>query len=473
MKTTWTFGSPQALPLQMVKTSRFKALLVPPDKTKFAAETTVAGGSAPKASPFSPLASPVMGPPSSPPKPSFLDHRPENAFELPTERAVTATIPYNATGAKPTGTSLFLHGRIEDTRVFGAAPHIQYLEMEEGIRLPRSVTQRLDRVVTCSLTSSTVAVSCFYDSYPIAPGDRNVPCPVDYDGRAMSVTGSFCSEACVLAYMQEGRAGTRASMHGPTWLAMLRRMRGEGDNDLFVDRALHFSILERFGGPMSIDEYRKRGEPRTGYRRRISYVFPQNFRLVPTGYIHVREDRAQAPQQQTSRLLGDRNPGSAKATTKPPGTPQSTGFTASSPLNPSSSTPVQLPLTSPVYPQHHPVSVAPPQRRRLKRRIETSDDEGHFVLDEPGGTDPGSTATANTSDYYRIRRVEQTHMGRRKRHYQNGDADANHSRKTASKRRKRAMAKQLTQASDSLRRFLQVDEIGSGASSSYMPALSI
>lgn len=449
----------QAVAVQSVSTSSFRAVLGTTDKTKFAAETGFrADGSIPAPS----GAVKVSGPYASVP-------HGDNVFDMPTERGVTACIPYNHNGARPTGTALFLHGRVEDSRVFGRAPHLRYLDLEEGVRLPACLTDKIERVVVASNLRfdqherklPVLPDVCFYDTYEIPIQDEVFRCPVDFNGKVMKVVGTFCSEACVLAYLRDGRAGPRAQQHGATWLAALRRWRNclgapQEEADTFIDPALHFSVLQRFGGPMKIEQYRNRGRPRCTYRRHIDYVFPQHFRLVPSGYIHVREDRAQPPQQHTARLsapTGSFHP--------PPLAPPPSWSMPQTPIpTPSTSGPLQPPPASPFVlgaAGTPGMSAVPAPRRRLKRRIETSDDEGAGAVKEEGKNSSGQQQSPKT-DYYRIRRIEQNQMGRRKRHYQSGDADLNYQRKAVSRRRKRAVAKQLSEPQGALREFFGAAE---------------
>lgn len=475
-----------AVPLQSVATSSFRAVLGTTDKARFVSETglgpTATSHGVKRARPDSPDSSQggVLRLGTGP-----VPTVPENEFDMPTERGVTACIPYNHSGARPAGTSLFLHGRIEDTRVFGRAPHLRYLDMEEGVRLPACIKEKIAKVV-CATSQKFDQYErkqpvrpdvCFYDTYEIPIADEVVRCPVDFNGKTMTVSGTFCSEACVLAYIRDGRAGPRAQQHGATWLTAMRRWRDclgppVVPKDDFIDAALHYTVLDRFGGPMNIEEYRDRGKPRSSYRRHITYVFPEHFRIVPSGYIHIREDRAQPPQQHTVRAVAITS--SARPAAPPPfqfqnlNTPtqtpapvvshqwwSTTPAVAVGPAGPATpASPFALGAAAagvgpagPATPNFVSGAVSVSKRRRL-RRIETSDDEKDVV--------PGARSTSQTSprnDYYRIRRIEQAQLGRRKRHYQSGDADIHYQRKAASRRRKKAVGKQASEPQGLLKEF--------------------
>lgn len=464
------------VPVKSVSTSSFTAVIGTTDKSKFAAET---GLSAAAAAAQGQKRKRDGGDGGSGDHTSTV---PENAFDMPTERGVTACIPYNHNSARPTGTALFLHGRIEDTRVFGRAPHLRYLDLEEGVRLPACLTERIERVVRATSQKfdqyeRKLPVRpdvCFYDTYEIPIAEEVFRCPVDFNGKVMTVSGTFCSEACVLAYLRDGRAGPRAKQHGATWLAALRRWRDclgppTDPKDHFIDAALHYTALERFGGPLSIQEYRERGQPRSSYRRHITYVFPQHFRLVPSGYIHIREDRAQPPQQHTVRsvLSGGGSssqlaPPTPTLTTTPKQTPMRSWSTPAfeSSLPPASpfalgvsATATAMASSTPNFVAQAPIAI---KRRRLKR-IETSDDEAAGVTNTNETSRPMSQ-TSPKNDYYRIRRIEQNQMGRRKRQYVSGDADVNYQRKAVSRRRKKAVGKQTGEPQPQLKQYFTAEK---------------
>lgn len=465
------------VPLQSVATSSFRAVLGTTDKARFVSETglgpaalTSQGVKRPRPDDHSPEGRLGSGP---------VPTVPENVFDMPTERGVTACIPYNHNGARPAGTSLFLHGRIEDTRVFGRAPHLRYLDLEEGVRLPACIKEKIAKVV-CATSQKFDQHErkqpvrpdvCFYDTYEIPIADEVVRCPVDFNGKTMTVSGTFCSEACVLAYIRDGRAGPRAQQHGATWLTAMRRWRDclgppVVPKDDFIDAALHYTVLDRFGGPMSIEEYRNRGKPRSSYRRHITYVFPEHFRIVPSGYIHIREDRAQPPQQHTVRSVAI-----SSSSARPSAPPQPQLYTphqwwsstpaATTPaatVGPAGPAPPASPFALGVAatgvagsatPNFTGILATPAPKRRRLHRIETSDDEKDVV----SGARSAMSQTSPKNDYYRIRRIEQAQLGRRKRHYQTGDADVDYQRKAASRRRKKAVGKQSSEPQGLLKQF--------------------
>lgn len=393
--------------------------------------------SSPVVVPSSPAVEGFFATPTSPvaPKPSRF-HNPfaeeKEGTTTGTHEIVSATIPYNPQFAKSNG-QMFMHGAIVDTRIFGVRPQIRYNTMDEGVRLPIKALQRQRnfhmQVVTNServMTSATQGLCCWYDTYEIDDADPIFNCPIQFSNNVLSVTGIFCSEGCVLKYAEEGRAGKCAKSNANVWLAMMRvwgSLTGPApEEDMFIEPALHFSVLQKFGGPMSIREFRQRMLPRHSYPRIRTYVFPMNMKVMPVGALFMKEDLARPYQ-----------PPPPRPTAPPPKMVVSTTSTPSvQPFHPVTASPFVL-------------GPPPPPKKRL-RRIDVSDEE---VIPPPSS----STSSSYSQTKQTFRRVEGW-SAKRKR----GGDQYLVTKREDSKRRKKALAKQLApRAGGVLQKFLTID----------------
>lgn len=117
-----------------------------------------------------------------------------------------------------------------------------------------------------------------------------VGCPYYAKGKMYKLEGFFCSWNCALAYgMDQKRSGKMSSNASvKTYIRVLRR-KELGKNatmeQVMIEEAPDFHVLKMFGGPLSIEEFRKM----SGGNVRIK-TYPERLNIMPYGMVCYFED---------------------------------------------------------------------------------------------------------------------------------------------------------------------------------------
>ena len=133
--------------------------------------------------------------------------------------------------------------------------------------------------------------------------------PTDWDDRAGSVTleGRFCSENCARAYIESNFASHVAPVKCGLLLRLHNQMYHRDPSDMVlvgdtprkpisechmyrgssctIQPALHWSCLKKFGGPMTIEEFRA-----TNRNHIRTYVWPSRLKKIPAQFLLFTED---------------------------------------------------------------------------------------------------------------------------------------------------------------------------------------
>ena len=95
-------------------------------------------------------------------------------------------------------------------------------------------------------------VCCFYDTYPIKGNVVGLPKKLNQNG-SFTIWGCFCSLECARAYVLENNTCNQSKESS---LLALYGIKTYGIN-FRLQRAADKLLLEKFGGPLSIEEWRK------------------------------------------------------------------------------------------------------------------------------------------------------------------------------------------------------------------------
>ena len=106
---------------------------------------------------------------------------------------------------------------------------------------------------------------------------NNIPCgiPVKYSNEKYYLDGIFCSFNCSLSYLTTFYYSTKLWERHSLLASLYHTLTGNDFKN--VKPAPHFSVLKKFGGPYSIEEYRK---DFSSPRKEINLVMPPMISLV-------------------------------------------------------------------------------------------------------------------------------------------------------------------------------------------------
>jgi len=125
---------------------------------------------------------------------------------------------------------------------------------------------------------------CWWDTCPFT--SHPVSCPVKYDAKRdrFQCEGVFCSYNCALAYGRH--LSCRSATFIPQWIRYIRKQI-EGGVSTTPKAARHFSLLDKFGGSMTIDEFR------TEFATDMRYqCIPDRckVKMIPSSFLHIDEE---------------------------------------------------------------------------------------------------------------------------------------------------------------------------------------
>lgn len=134
---------------------------------------------------------------------------------------------------------------------------------------------------------------CWWDGHEFSTAP--VGCPMSHDElhNEFHLQGYFCSWACVRAWSQHYMKGS-AQMMVPGYIKMIQRVTHHPLTDVLV--APHWCVLQRFGGRMTIEEYRSL--PALKQTTGVSLqVHPESARIYMSGFdCFVEDPRIQVPK---------------------------------------------------------------------------------------------------------------------------------------------------------------------------------
>jgi hypothetical protein len=147
---------------------------------------------------------------------------------------------------------------------------------------------------------------CWWDTHTFKGSP--VGCPIrytNYDHKHHFVLqGFFCSWNCALSYGMHNSNYSRQRLELPTWIRYLAKCRLGGTNkrskpptieNFIVRRAPHWCVLKRFGGTLTVKEFREN----SCTDRDTSYLIvqPNNVRITPHGIHCIVKQRSKRARQ--------------------------------------------------------------------------------------------------------------------------------------------------------------------------------
>jgi hypothetical protein len=135
---------------------------------------------------------------------------------------------------------------------------------------------------------------CYWDHHEFDSPPVGLPIKYDATHKTYHVFGVFCSYNCAAAFSADSISYCVNQRARLLLFQLLRELAKADGKPITVDSVSckpspHWSVLNAYGGPMNIADFRKF----TRNRRLGLHVYPPWIRLIPIGYLMYAEDRAQ------------------------------------------------------------------------------------------------------------------------------------------------------------------------------------
>ena len=156
-------------------------------------------------------------------------------------------------------------------------------------------------------TKNTV---CFYDNYEFSGGSIGVPCKFNIENEEFTCWGNFCSLECVKAYIYDSH-DSKKEYQFSLLASMARKMYGKNTR---IERAPSKFLLEKYGGPLKIQEFRSElSREKMWVLRNLNIVRTQ---LVYDVYLNnevfeiIQRQQSKKPKIEEKQLVLERTKGS-------------------------------------------------------------------------------------------------------------------------------------------------------------------